>query len=479
MSPSKSQIVALLFAISLFNYIDRWSVAAIINDLQAPPKKGGFGLTDLEGGLVTSVFIFTYMILSPIFGYFGDRAPRIPLIFCGIVAWSASGLFSSFAAFYWQFLIFRALVGVGEASYAVLAPTLIADLYTGTERTRVLGVYTASVPLGSAMGYIYAGEVARMLEWRWAFRFTPFIGILLAVILLCFVPEPTRGDADGVARQNETRQTKAADRASGLQGFVRDAVDIWRIKSFFWSTFGAVGMTFTAGALAQWATALLQRVNCDKTDAFCEATITRTFGIVSIVAGVTGCLLGPTLSKWYSKRDPAGDAMVSAIMLLMATPFVFLAIHFADTRYTLTWFLIFIGETMVSVTWPLLPAIQLSVVPPEQRNTANGISLTVSHILGDSISPVAVGVLADKFRETGTGISRAVALQQALYITVVASFVGGFFFLLCARSLPKDREMALVQTEKGYRPVDTLEESEERIQKESVEIVVGNATTLT
>lgn len=458
MALSKGQTVALLFTISLFNYIDRWSVAGILNDLQAPPKKGGFGLTDTEGGLVTSVFIVTYMILSPVFGYFGDRVSRVPLLFCGILGWSAAGLFASFSKFYWQFLIFRALVGVGEASYAVLAPTIIADLYSGTERTRVLGMYSASVPLGSAMGYIYAGEVARVLEWRWAFRFTPFIGILLACILLFFVNEPARGDADGVALTPSDSNGKVLERESGISGFFDDAIAIWQVKSFFWSTFGAVGMTFTAGALAQWSTALLQRVNCELGDEFCEATITRTFGMVSIVGGVAGCLLGPFLARVYARKDPSGDAMVSGLCLLVATPFVFMAIYFSPTKYSLTWLFIFVAETLVSVTWPLLAAIQLSVVPPSQRNTANGIALTVSHVFGDSVSPIAVGVFADKLHANGKGLSRAVSLQQSLYMCVTASFVGGFFFILCARTLQKDRDAALEHVDSGYREVETIEE---------------------
>lgn len=398
------------------------------------------------------------MILSPVFGYFGDRVPRIPLLFCGVVGWSIAGLFASFSKYYWQFLVFRALVGVGEASYSVLAPTIIADLYTGTERTRVLGLYSSSIPLGSAMGYIYSGEVARLLDWRWAFRFTPFVGIFLAFMLLCFVTEPTRGDADGIVEA--VSSDSKHEREGGFSGFFRDAAEICRVKSFFWSTWGAVGMTFTAGALAQWATALLQRVNCNSTDSLCESTITRTFGMITIVAGVGGCLLGPLLAKEYSKRDQAGDAMVSALALLIATPFVFAAIYFSPKRYTLTWVLIFIGETLVSFTWPLQAAIQLSVVPPSQRNTASGISLTVSHILGDSVSPIAIGVAADALYAGGKGLSKAVSLQKALYLSVSASFFAGFFFILCSRHLEKDRVAALASLGSGYRELDPIEEEE-------------------
>lgn len=401
------------------------------------------------------------MTLSPIFGYFGDRVPRIPLLFCGILGWSAAGLFASFSKFYWQFLVFRALVGVGEASYSVLAPTIIADLYTGTERTRVLGLYSSSIPLGSAMGYIYAGEVARILDWRWAFRFTPFIGAMLALALICFVSEPARGDADGVAAPAPSNSK--SERDNGFSAFLRDVVAIWRVKSFFWSTWGAVGMTFTAGALAQWATALLQRVNCKTTDAFCESKITRIFGIITIIAGVGGCVLGPYLAKWYSKKDPAGDAMVSGLALFVATPFVFLAIYFSMTQYVLTWALIFVGEILVSFTWPLLATIQLSVVPPSQRNTANGIALTVSHVLGDSVSPIAIGVAADKMHAGGKGLSRAVSLQQALYLSVTASFIAGFFFVVCAGHLQRDRANALASVDSSYREV-TAEEGDERIR---------------
>lgn len=88
---------ALLFCISLFQYVDRWSVAAVLNELQAPPAAdgsldGGFGLSDTSAGLVSTVFVFTYMILSPVFGWAGDRRPRIPLIFLGSALYAASGM---------------------------------------------------------------------------------------------------------------------------------------------------------------------------------------------------------------------------------------------------------------------------------------------------------------------------------------------------------------------------------------------------
>lgn len=93
---SRSAALVLLFAVSLMNYCDRWSVAAVLSDLQAPPAadgslSGGFGLSDTSAGLVSSAFVVTYMTLSPIFGFLGDRFARIPLMFLGTVLYSASG----------------------------------------------------------------------------------------------------------------------------------------------------------------------------------------------------------------------------------------------------------------------------------------------------------------------------------------------------------------------------------------------------
>ena len=420
-----------------------------MNDLQAPPSQGGFGLSDTEGGFVTSIFIVSYMSFSPMFGYYGDRMPRIPLLFFGIVGWSLSGLFASFAKYYWQFLILRSAIGIGEASFAVLAPSIIADLYTGTERTKVLALYCSSIPLGSAIGYIYAGEVARILSWRWAFRITPFAGLLLAVTMLLFVTEPTRGGADGISEHDADAAVKASDRGSGFIAFSKDIRDIWSVRSFFWSTLGAVGMTFTAGALASWAPSYLQRANCVRSDSVCEAKVTRLFGTITIVTGVMGSFAGASLAKEYGKRDPAADAVVSGYSLLLATPCVFASIWLSRVSYSLTWVFIFLGEFLVSLLWPLLTTIQLSVVPPELRNTAGSLALLTMHLLGDSVSPVLIGAVADRLYDNGRGLSRANALQQSLYLPVGTTVIGGYCFLACSRYLQRDRTDAI--TRAGYQ----------------------------
>ncbi len=102
-----------------------------------------------------------------------------------------------------MFLILRCLVGVGEASYSCIAPTLIGDLFTNGMRTKMLAIFYLAVPVGSGLGYICGSNIARAFnDWRWALRFTPPIGFVCVLLLIFFVKEPKRGGANGTYEDN-------------------------------------------------------------------------------------------------------------------------------------------------------------------------------------------------------------------------------------------------------------------------------------
>ncbi len=95
-------------------------------------------------------------------------------------------------------MIIRCLVGVGEASYSCIAPTLIGDLFTDSMRTKMLAIFYLAVPVGSGLGYICGSNIALAFkDWRWALRFTPPIGFVCVILLAFFVKEPKRGGAEG------------------------------------------------------------------------------------------------------------------------------------------------------------------------------------------------------------------------------------------------------------------------------------------
>lgn len=351
---------------------------------------------------------------------------------------------SSYSRYYYQFLVFRCLVGVGEASFAVMAPSVIADMYpAGAERTVALGYFCTSIPLGSALGYVYAGEVSRLLGWRYAFRVSPCISFLLSCALVLSVAEPERGVVDGLREA-----VRPADESAKLS-FSRDVMAVLSTRSFFLSNLGAIGATFTSGALATWAPAYLQRVKCTTVDGDCAFNVLRTFGLLAIVTGVAGTMTGSHVARWYAKRNPAADSMVCAFGSMLATPFVFASIYLAPIfPGRPTWAAIFVAEILVSTLWAPYTSIIVGSVPPRQRNTANSISLLTTHLFGDSLSPVAIGMVADFLHSPqGLRMSKAVALQNALYISVISSIIGAFFFFASGRFLAGDRAKAMAGSE--------------------------------
>ncbi|CAF4034276.1 unnamed protein product [Rotaria magnacalcarata] len=141
------------------------------------------------------------MALAPLFGYLGDRYSRKMLITVGVSVWSVTTLAGSFVPknLFAVFAILRGLVGIGEASYSCVAPTIIADMYKHDMRTRMLALFNIAVPVGGGLGYIVGAYVSVAFNgnWRWALRITPVLGIVCVILLAVLVREPVRGGADG------------------------------------------------------------------------------------------------------------------------------------------------------------------------------------------------------------------------------------------------------------------------------------------
>lgn len=300
---------------------------------------------------------------------------------------------------------------------------------------------------------------------RYAFRISPILSFIFTSVLLATVAEPQRGGSDSAAVPRRSVSTSALPGApdpAPKSVWLRDVRSILSTPSYILSTLGAVGMTFTSGALAQWAPAFLQRVNCPVTDAVgsgaCTVSVTRTFGLLTMFSGVIGTVGGSRLSLVYGRRNEAADAVVCAAGLLLATPCVYFAIWAAPRLPGLpTWAAVFVGETLVSVVWAPNQAILLSVVSPHCRSTANAMSLLMTHLFGDSMSPVLIGAYADWLHTSKNQLSKAIALQSALYMSVLSTIVASFFFYAAGLYLEADRARA---ASGDYQVVDGGEEGD-------------------
>ncbi len=177
----------LLLAINLFNFIDRYVLAAVL-----PVVKREFNASDFQAGLLGTAFLVSYMLTAPIFGWLADRCNRWTLIGIGVLVWSLASGASGLAVGVVTMLITRMLVGVGEAAYGPTAPTIISDLYPVQRRGQMLALFYVAIPVGSALGFVLGSAVLKVgFSWHYAFFFVMYPGLLLGLLPL-FKKDPRR-----------------------------------------------------------------------------------------------------------------------------------------------------------------------------------------------------------------------------------------------------------------------------------------------
>ncbi|RDD43019.1 Protein spinster-like protein 1 [Trichoplax sp. H2] len=447
--------VGVLFLINLLNYMDRYTLAGVL-----PMIKKAFGLDFEVAGLLQTVFIVSYMSLAPIFGYLGDRYNRKIIMGTGILIWAGTTLATSFNV--WLMLIIRGCVGIGEASYSTIAPTIIADMFSGQQRTKMLAFFYFAIPVGSGLGYVSGSQIAAATKsWRWAFRITPGIAVVLSGFCFFVITDPPRGHCEQVAQNTEKYEVKATTWKADMKALLRN-------KTYVWTTIGFTCVAFTTGALAFWAPTYI-------TSAELAQGITSTsstgliFGAITCAAGITGVLIGAESSRRFRNRIPYADAIICAVGLLASAPFVYVSLFLAEVSLPLVWVLIFIGEVLINLNWTPIADILLYTVPPARRSTAEAFQILFSHLFGDAGSPYLIGAIADSITTNKEPAFQAFALKYALSITTFVCVLGGAGFLMASFSLEKDRKEAEFQTEHNIK--NQIENYDESIHDDTAPII--------
>ena len=380
--------LAVLAAVNLLNYVDRFVVAAVLEPMGRDLK-----LTDAQLGRFPFVFLVVYMIAAPIFGALAEQRSRTRLAALGVLIFSGCTALAAGAASYGQLLLTRGLVGVGEASYAALAPAILSDLFAESERAKRFTWFYLAIPVGSALGYALGGGAAQLWGWRAAFFVVGLPGAFVA-FLLWRLPDPPRGAMDG------------GDPAAGLSLRARLSMVLgnraWRACTACY-----VGYTFAMGALAHWAPTLLQRRFGVSTG---EAGL--VFGGLAVATGILGTLAGGAITDRWQRRFPDAGIALSAGTLLLAAPVVVAGLKVGSYGAALALF--FLGMLLLFVNTSPVNALTVSVLPAGARALGAAVNVLLIHLLGDALSPQLVGLRS----ETAGG--GADGLASALLVTVPA-----------------------------------------------------------
>src|SRR5205823_5232570 len=222
----------LLLGINLFNYIDRQILAALEPDIRASFFAAGDVNAMTKTGLLGDAFFVTYMISAPILGLLADRFSRWIIVGSAVILWSLASGCSGLAATFAILFATRICVGIGEGGYGPAAPTILSDLFPIEKRGRIMAIFCAAIPVGSALGYVIGGLIGAHLGWRWAFYLVAPPGLLLG--LLCFWQRDPRVAADNLVQKTARR---------GL----RDYLNLFRTRSYLINCVAQTLMTFVTG----------------------------------------------------------------------------------------------------------------------------------------------------------------------------------------------------------------------------------------
>ena len=384
MTRDQRYMLLVLTLINLLNYLDRQVVFPLFGHLKAD-----FNLTDFHLGVLGTVFLLVQSLATFPLGLLADRVSRRLIVGIGVAFWSfatfASGLAQSFA----QLLGIRSLVGIGEASYAPAAVSMITDNFPEESNAQVQGIFNIGMLIGGTAGGIVGGLVAYYFnDWRLAFFIVSIPGFIFAY--LAFKIKDTR------VEHNEPKVP--------LRSLLKNQAYMWIIAS------GTL-VAFASGAFITWGIEFIERY---KGYNIRDAALILGFGMMAV--SVVGVLVGSYIADKLHKKYTWGRSIIVAVSLIISAPLMFLGL--LDTTNAIFLFFFFTGATFLSVYLGPVTAVLHDIVPKQFRASAFGAYVLFIHLVGEAIAPAIIGTLSDHY-----------GLRAGLQFATLFVLLGGICFI--------------------------------------------------
>jgi MFS family permease len=398
-------VFMLLFLLYMFDYIDRSIVTSMFTSIEAD-----WGISHTQSGLLMSAVYWAIVILTFPVSLLVDRWSRTKTIGIMAIMWSLATALCAITGNFVQLFMARLLIGVGEAGYAPGGSAMISGLYPIEKRSKMMGLWNASIPLGTAIGVLLGGFIATRLGWKHAFGLVALPGFLVAILFL-FVKDYKTVDLSFIDKTNHKIKMEKKDMVK----------EFLSKPSIIYTYFGIAAVVFVTTSLITWLSTYFQVMRGlpqDKAGSMASSVM---------VLALVGAPLGGILTdKWRKTRFnarlllPAISSLVSAI-LLFAALFLFKGI----IQYIL--FLAMGIAIMVFISGAT--AVTQDVIHPGLRATSYAIAVVVQNLLGASMAPIVVGQIYDHSN-----------IKTALSILPFMLVIGAVLFYLGSRYYEKDME---------------------------------------
>ena len=416
----RTLVLTLLVIVYTFNFLDR----QIIGILSIPIQKE-LGLSDTQLGLMRGLsFALFYATLGVPIALLADRFNRTWIMTIALTLWSAMTALCGLAQNFWQLFAARLMVGVGEAGGVAPAYSLLSDYYPPDRRGRAMAAYSFGIPIGSAVGIIFGGVIATVLDWRWAFIIVGLMGVLFAPIFKILMKEPVRGRYDPPG-------------AKVAPAKLREVMSVLVKKPSFWTlSLGAASSSMMGYGLFAWLPAFFVRSwgeDLGKAMSWLPDWMIPAgagpllyagyfYGTIVLVGGLIGIWLGGQLGDRFGAKNKGAYALVPALAFVATTPFFAFGI-LSDSIWVS--FFVFLIPTALGLAWlgPVLAAFQ-GIVPPNMRATASALFLLINNLVGIGLGDLLLGAMSD-------GLSAQFGEESLRY----SILCGSSFYLIAAALL--------------------------------------------
>jgi predicted MFS family arabinose efflux permease len=403
--------LVILTLVYVLNYLDRQIVGIL-----SGPIRAEFQLTNTEIGLLNGpAFALTYAVLGIPIAALADRWNRRNVIAASLAIFSVMIILCGYTARFWQLLLARFGTGIGEAGTSPSTTSMICDLYPPERRGEAISFYSAGLNIGLLLGFFGGGWIAEIYGWRHAFLAAGLPGLVLTAVLLTFVNEPGRGQAD---------HARARDEAPG---FAEVITWLCRRRSFLWLALGAALTSFSGYANIAFVPIFLQESHHMSLHAI---------GLVLAVfiggAGALGTWLAGVAADRFGARDVRWNMYVPMLGALTAVPF--LAVFCLASNLIVAIAAGAVPAFMAAVFVGPVFAMGQAIAPVRMRVRAAAILLFILNILGLALAAPVVGWFSELLKPA----LGADALRYALLTGMVTGTLGALCYWRASRFLAQD-----------------------------------------
>ena len=410
-SSSRRALVFCLLGAILCDYADRNVLGLLLQ-----PIGDSLNLSYLQLGSLSSALLVFYIIASaPIAVAVERTADRSRMLAGAVAAWSVFAALSGAAQSYWQLLFCRIMVGIGEATVAPVAQTLISDTFSPSERTGALGIYLSGIPLGNVVGYGLGAAVSHFAAtWRWVFVAVAAPGLPVAAACALCIADP-RG---GVAPTTTTAAASDAP-ASAWRHFGSSLGALWSVRGSGWLAAWRGISSVGAGAYAFTSPFLTARfgMSTEEVGAF------SAFGLGLFPWGCT--IAGGLIIDQLVKRSGTTKPMIYVSVALALPSLAVATVAILTRRRILSLILFVLFNGIEAATGAGISSLVQTSAPRGSRAVAITLFLFVG-FGGTAIGTPMIGALADGLEPS---LGRADALSRAMLLVFATAKAVGFVLL--------------------------------------------------